>query len=161
MDKKYALPTATKIRIYGEYENYFVAYSYTDIGLSGEIMHKANFEALKRMAQQPEFIGEEDSFVELHARNFLVSRIDYLLIHPQHPNLEAIAQAVGYLEEEYPILDEELYSSMCWDAMCEAWQDMRLKDRIEYCTEAGLSMFSARSEDVPEALEETLKSVYC
>lgn len=159
MEEKYKLPRAEKYQIFGKYESYLVAYNYTDIGLSGETLRKANFNALKRMAETPECIVEEESFVELHAKNFLVSRLEYLLIHPEHPNLEAIAQAVGMLEEDYPILDEELYSSMIWEAVSDMWESADTRERIGYCESAWESVFASRRNEPTEKVREFMEGL--
>ena len=77
------------------------------------------------------------------------------------PLLEAIRKSHVRLEgmpadvqcerlEDYPILDEMDWSEREWDAACEVWEHAGLRERIEYCSRAGISIFAARRDELPQ-----------
>ena len=50
---------------------------------------------------------------------------------------------------DYPILDEEDHTEMEMELADETWRYLGLRDRIRACADAGISIFAARSDDVP------------
>jgi hypothetical protein len=77
------------------------------------------------------------------------------------PLLEAIRKSHVRLEgmpadvqcerlEDYPILDEMDWSEREWDAACEVWEHAGLRERIECCSRAGISIFAARRDELPQ-----------
>lgn len=80
--------------------------------------------------------------------------VEYLMIQPDASDaiLYAAAEALDALAD-YPLLDDEDHSKREYDAICEAWESASLPDRMDYCREAGVSIFAARREnDIPEAV---------
>jgi len=51
--------------------------------------------------------------------------------------------------EDYPVADEEDYSRAEWESAQETWEWLDMRERIRLCKEAGLSIFAARSEEIP------------
>lgn len=53
--------------------------------------------------------------------------------------------------ENYPILNDEKFSEMEWEGAEKTWREMSIKDRVELCQKADVSIFSARHEWIPRA----------
>lgn len=49
--------------------------------------------------------------------------------------------------ENYPILDEMDYSNRQFEAQCEFWASISLRERMEMCKENNISIFAARHKD--------------
>ncbi len=52
--------------------------------------------------------------------------------------------------EDYPVIDEEHYCELEYDEACECWENMGIEERMEICRNAGISVFSARRDYLPE-----------
>jgi len=50
----------------------------------------------------------------------------------------------------YPILDDDSHSMAEFEAACDAWERANLRDRIETCMQASISMFAARCDEMPD-----------
>lgn len=50
----------------------------------------------------------------------------------------------------YPVLDDSLFSQMEWDEATETWETQSLRYRMEMCSRAGISIFAARRDYLPE-----------
>lgn len=49
--------------------------------------------------------------------------------------------------EDYPVLDESDWSERRFNAVCEYWAQCSIRERVEYCRDAGVSVFGARSNN--------------
>jgi hypothetical protein len=62
----------------------------------------------------------------------------------------------------YAVLSDEDHSEREFEAMCEAWEQADLRDRIYYLNKARQSIFAARRDELPSddtgALREALLS---
>ena len=54
--------------------------------------------------------------------------------------------------ESYPLLDEDDHSEREHEAVCEAWENMSLRDRIRICHERGESILAARRERMSDSV---------
>lgn len=78
---------------------------------------------------------------------------ELLLVAPDSPQAD-IAQEIQDRLEQYPILDEDNYSKRQMEAAWEYWQRASLRERVEMCQEARVSVFAARRKDeMPEEVE--------
>lgn len=103
-----------------------------------------------------------DSWVyEWSASHWAVKEIYYLMIRADAPKeiLDKANEIYSSLRNEYPIYDEDDYWNRQSEAILEYWQGSSIKDRIEYCKEADVSIFAARSNDpLPEIYDTILDS---
>jgi hypothetical protein len=113
------------------------------------ILAESNFETAVSML--PEDGHEVHSF-----NHWGCGWFEIILIDPDNCEAMRIAGEITSAIEVYPVLDEEDYSRREWEAAQEAWEYMALRDRIETATDAGLSMFAARRDDVPSECIEAL-----
>jgi hypothetical protein len=61
-----------------------------------------------------------------------------------------IAEALA----DYPILSDDDYSERQLEAMQDYWQHESLRERMDWCREAGVSPLAARHPYPPEAVEQ-------
>lgn len=86
--------------------------------------------------------------------------IEIILVNPNSKAGRKAKELIQSLED-YPLLDEDRYSEKRWEAICDFWEEMDMSERMEYCKEAGLSIFSARSETPPTDVYDWLScSIY-
>lgn len=86
----------------------------------------------------------------------LVGWIEYLMIRPcmNAQPLIAIARDIAGQLDAYPILDESDYSERQVEAMENYWKTEPLSQRVKLCKEHGVSIFEARRDYVPSAIEQ-------
>lgn len=94
--------------------------------------------------------GEMPWVYTFTARCSLFGWREYLMVRWDAP--EEILDELREIEaglEDYPVVDEEDFSNEEYEEAQETWEFYGLRDRIELCVEAGLSMFAARSDSYP------------
>lgn len=89
--------------------------------------------------------NESDWVYEHRTTHFLVRWVDYLCIRADAPS-DIIAEAEKCLKKlsDYPIWDEDKYGAEQWDEISAYWDGLGIREKIDYCREAGLSSFAAR-----------------
>lgn len=121
-------------------------------------------EALKAEAYDDGREGFETRPVVYHWRagHWAVGWVEYLMVRADAP--DAMLTAAGEMLcslADYPILDEGRYSETEWDAVCAYWEQCSVSERVRYLRDAGLSIFAARRDSLPQdnngALFETLR----
>lgn len=92
-----------------------------------------------------------DPIVVTRARHWAVGWIDTLRVRfDADPTLIArLDRLIGKLED-YPILDEDDHSELEWSEACAYWEQMSVRDRVEYLQDARLSIFAARRAELPD-----------
>jgi hypothetical protein len=100
--------------------------------------------------------GESDTVIVVRESHWAVGWVEWIAIHQSDTAALAAADAQCGRLEDYPILDEMDWSEREWNAACETWERTGLRDRIEYCGRAGISIFAARRAEVPPGLQELL-----
>lgn len=101
---------------------------------------------------------DEIPFVyDFRAGHPLCGWVEYILVRADAPEdfLQEAAEIVCSMAD-YPVFDEMAYSEAIYEALQKYWEDCSLKERVEYCKEAGLSIFVARYEYIPEKVEHLL-----
>lgn len=106
------------------------------------ILDECNFETALAM------LGGESDTCEVHRfGHWGCGWFELILVHPDRlEDAESIENALA----DYPVLDESKFSEMEWQASCDAWERMRLRDRIEVCARFDVSIFAARRDEIPE-----------
>lgn len=98
--------------------------------------------------------GEQEDLVEMHSFNHWgCGWFDIILVHP---TLYQQALKIAQKLENYLVLNEDNYSSVCYEAAYDYWSTATLKERVEMCKKHNLSIFSARRAEEPpvQILEE-------
>lgn len=113
---------------------------------------KAATETLEALAEQLDaFDDDGDSYLQIaHDSHWAVGWCDTLLVHKDAPT-QLIAEAERIVKQlrDYPVLDENLFSEMEETEANETWNYFSLRERIELCAEAGISIFHARHKYYP------------
>lgn len=124
-------------------DGYYLVYSqHRNSGL----VQRCNYEYLLDFVRT----RAKDYMHELRATHWLVGYVDHLFIHKDAP-VEILQEIDGMLQslDEYPILDDDAFAeSEAFEAQ-EIWESLFVSERIEYCKEAGISIFSARRDLCP------------
>lgn len=75
---------------------------------------------------------------------------EIFLIHKDDaPALQAADEWMCALES-YPVANESHYSELEWNAVAEYWERCSLRERMDELERAGLSVFAARRDVLPE-----------
>lgn len=97
-----------------------------------------------------ELLGGEGEDVEVHRfGHWACGWFEVILVCPD-TDAAIKAEEVEACLENYPVLDEDDYSEREWTLACETWEAYNLRDKIQLCVDAGLSMFAARRESIPD-----------
>ena len=94
--------------------------------------------------------GETEKVVVVRESHWAVGWVEWIAIH--EADTAALKIADGQCERltNYPILDEDDFGEREFEAQCETWANAGLQGRMEYCRRAGISIFAARREELPE-----------
>lgn len=103
---------------------------------------------------EDDFEGKWENRPEVYmwrAGSSLIGWIEYLMVR-KDASYEVLKEAEEMVcaLDAYPILDESMYSEMESEAVEEYWKHCGMRERIEYCAEAGESIFAAR-DDYPNS----------
>lgn len=94
---------------------------------------------------------EETSSVDIVRENhWAVGWVEWIAIHKF--NIQAYQRALLLADKanDYPVLDEDHWSSLEYTQACEFWSHCSIKERVSMCREYGDSIFSARNDSPPE-----------
>jgi len=92
------------------------------------------------------YIVRPDWVYDWRARHSMVGWVDYLMIRKDAPESVLIAAAeIASSLSDYPVLSEDDYINMQYEAIENHWENLSIKERIEYCKDAGESIFAARN----------------
>jgi hypothetical protein len=94
--------------------------------------------------------GESDTVIVVRESHWAVGWVEWIAIHETDTAALAIADAQCGRLADYPILDEMDWSEREWNAACETWEHAGLRERMEYCKRAGISIFAARRAELPQ-----------
>ena len=66
------------------------------------------------------------------------------------------AKEIDEALSDYPVYSDDDYSERQWNEMYRYWNDIDIKERVEWLQESGESIFLARNDDhIPESLDES------
>ena len=99
-------------------------------------------------------LGGESGDVEVHRfGHWGPGWFEIILVRPG-TSAAAIAADIEDRLEDYPVLDETDWSEREYSEACERWDGMSTSERIEYCARAGVSIFAARHDEIPDGVYE-------
>jgi len=94
---------------------------------------------------------------DFRAHHWACGWVEYIIL-PQNASLDAIIEAAQIISDlsDYPIIDDQAYSDAQYEVVCDYWDNMRIRERVEYCRDSGESIFAARSKAIPSGVFNTL-----
>ena len=121
------------------------------------LLEQSNFARITEdLIADAERLGEEPSDGEFwvytwSARHWACGWVEYVMVRKDAPAslLEIAGEIVGDLEG-YPVYDESHYSDLQCEEIAQYWERCGTRERMEWCRDAGVSIFAARSANVPE-----------
>lgn len=75
---------------------------------------------------------------------------ELLLIHPDDTEALKVASAMAAGLEQYPVLNEDHYSGLEYEAAADYWERCSVSDRVEILQRFGGSIFQARRDTLPD-----------
>ena len=95
-------------------------------------------------------LGGEGEDVEVH--RFGHWGPDWFEIVIVRPGTAAATKAgeIADALEDYPIVDEDDYSTLEYETASAYWEGMSVRERIDWCARFRVSIFAARRAEVPE-----------
>lgn len=110
-----------------------------------DVLTESNFECgLKAIG------GESETVKIVRESHWAVGWVEWIAIHESDTVALEIADEIMCALSDYPVVDESDLSEREWEAAQEYWSDLDLSERVDLCRDAGLSVFSARSDYIPQ-----------
>lgn len=106
---------------------------------------RSNFEVGLR-----ELGGESETVIVVRERHWAVGWVEWIGIHKSDELKIIEADEMLCAISDYPVLSDDHHSELEWNEISDYWERMRVRDRIEYCRNAGISIFAARRDYLPE-----------
>lgn len=109
------------------------------------ILEQSNFESiLKYMG------GESDNVQIIRSGHWACGWIELLLVNPIDADNVELANDIQSKLTKYPVFDENDYYKRESEYAIELWKELPLRERLELCKKAGLSIFASRHNTVPQ-----------
>lgn len=125
-------------------EEYFDYYVLLGQSRDSDPIERANFDAaLKRLG------GESETVIVIRSNHWAVGWIEQLLIHESDKEHIAEGEKIQAELENYPVLDDELYSQYETDHVMNYWKPASLSERIRLCHDCKIPIVAARHDDAP------------
>ena len=109
-----------------------------------DALTRSNFECGLR-----ELGGESETVIVVRERHWAVGWVEWIAIHESDERALKIADEISCGLSDYPVLDESHFSELEWTEAQNYWESLSIRDRIELCAEAEISIFAARRDFIP------------
>lgn len=77
--------------------------------------------------------------------------VEYLMVRADAPDdIKTNAGEIICALAEYPVLSDDKFSEAEWNAVCAYWEQLSVADRLDELRRAGLSIFAARRDTLPQ-----------
>jgi hypothetical protein len=96
-------------------------------------------------------IGGESNTVQIvRESHWAVGWVEWIAIHES--DLKALSEAdeILFALSDYPVLCDEDFSEREYEAAQDYWESLDIRERVDLCRDAGLSIFAARSGSIPQ-----------
>lgn len=94
--------------------------------------------------------GESETVIVVREGHWACGWVEWIAIHESDTAALEQADSIACALEDYPVVNEDHWSEMEWNEAADYWERMRVRDRIEYCERAGISIFAARRDYLPQ-----------
>lgn len=111
--------------------------------------------------QDPELeSGDENYFYTFVARHWACGWVEYAMVRRDAPDeYQELLYEFESALAGYPILDETAYCVALYEEIYSIWDHAGLRDRMEYCRQAGVSIFASRREVMPDQVYGILENL--
>jgi len=129
-----------------------------DSSIMENVNYDEVFDDLQKLEQELDIESEDgEPFVyDYRANHWAVGWVETVLIKKEAPDaLQARAYETLAALADYPCIDDSKYSDAQYEEMESYWEREGLWERIQWCEEAGASIFAARVDclgDLPREL---------
>lgn len=106
---------------------------------------RSNFEVGLR-----ELGGESDTVFIVRERHWAVGWVEWIAVHESNEAAIEAADEMLCAIEDYPVLSDDHHSELEWNEVTDYWERMGIRERVDYCRDAGISIFAARRDYLPE-----------
>ena len=124
---------------HGERGHWEIVYTVTR---DADILDRANWDAVLRTLMQTQYNAGDGWAIE-SSGHWAVGHIERIVVDPAG-EYQDLPEKIRADLEEYPVLDEELYSDMETVATWDLWDAMPMRERVELLKDQGYSIFTAR-----------------
>lgn len=93
--------------------------------------------------------GESETVVVVREGHWAVGWVEWIGIHESDDKSLLVADEILEGLDSYPVVNEDDWSELEYDEVCQFWERLSVRERAEYCREAGVSIFSARRDYLP------------
>ena len=137
---------------------YVIATRTRDSSILEDVNYSRILEDLEEL-NEPQRQKIEDAVYDFRAGHWACGWVEYLMVKPEAPDdvLIASAETISALAD-YPVYDEDTYSEKQHDAVTEHWVYMGTDERVQYCQSAGVSIFEARHDIMPDNVFDLLSA---
>lgn len=94
--------------------------------------------------------GESDTVQIVREGHWAVGWVEWIAIHESDSKALEIADDILCALSDYPVVNEDHFSGLEWNAAQESWETLDISERVDLCRDAGLSIFAARSDSIPQ-----------
>jgi hypothetical protein len=135
----------TPSHYYGtEWPEYYTVVAQTR---DSEALDRSNFDAtLKALGGESK---HTNAVIVARASHWACGWVEVLLVHKSASKKVAIADEIKRKLEDYPIVDEFLFSDYEQEEKQQIWSILSLKERIQLCVQANYPCVGARHDYIP------------
>lgn len=113
-------------------------------------LYRSNFEVAQRSLAE---VDPEENDHECHRfGHWGPGWFEILIVRPDTAAAADAAEMESALAD-YPVLDEMSLSELELDEAIETWQNASMNYRVEMCRRAGVSIFAARRNELPDSTD--------
>ena len=126
------------------------------------ILENSNYELildeLTTFAEQFDHLRDDgEAFAyDFRTKHWGCGWIEYIIIRQDAPTqIIELAESIDAALSDYPVYSDDDYSERQWKEMYRYWNDISIRERIEWLKESGESIFAARNDDhIPESMHD-------
>jgi hypothetical protein len=116
----------------------------------GQSRDSSDLEASNFACMLRDLGGETETVIVVQESHWAVGWVEWIAIHESDEKACAIADQNNESLEDYPVLDENDWFEREHATVCQVWKEcLSIKERVELCRKAGVSIFAARHDYPP------------
>ena len=93
--------------------------------------------------------GESDTVIVVRERHWAVGWMEWIAIHQSDDAALQSADEIMAALSDYPVIDDNHLSEMEWNEAADYWESASIRERLEHCKNADISIFAARHDYMP------------